>query len=197
MVKYEITKEIQRLQFASSLDATKYNLTGVQFEDKIAIATDGDILAIRKTEETEPKNTNIQFNNATQFNSKGFGLELYQELGEKQLCGTINPKNTAINNGKIKFPDYRQVIDAEQGATASITIDINKLYQLCKALDERTGRTKLKNIGVGVTLQFDSKDQYKPVLASMNDQSIGFIIPMRLDDKTKAKNLYAEILDYK
>lgn len=199
-----IPPEFQRLQLAASKDETRYNILGVHFNEKVAAATDGHVLAVRrKSAEWEglPNNENIRFANAK---AKPRNCNLFQRLGTKLLSAFSNETAEVIDG---QFPNWQQshIVpsleaekyvneDGSEGVKEPITICFNP-YLLAK-LAESLGVEKKNPNQSFVTLTFFPERHEGLIVTTSDKECFGVLMPMRKEgqDYTDTAKHIKEVL---
>ena len=172
MNTYTIPNEFILLQNAASDNKTRWNLTGVYFNEEVAVATDGHILAVRK----KPENIKAEMpdNQVIKFEQKKVKEKTYAwEINNKRVTHSVVPKNIGNVLDDVTFLDYKKVFPRLESDAVTVTFDHKLLAKLVKAIN---GETK-----DAITLQFNLNEM-GPILVSGSDkEAIGIIMPMRPD----------------
>lgn len=181
---FTVTAKNQRLQLAASTDMTRYNITGVYFNERHAVALDGHRMVVALKDECETlTDTIVQFRKPKmRYNKRQvYGGETYVAVPNTgQFAGSNFPENNcSITDGR--FPDYKLILDtvpAPSDSTVQVNFDIKHLIALADSLrDEQFKSTQT------VTLTFDSKDDTAPILITTNgrNDAFGLLMPMRIE----------------
>lgn len=173
MENIKIEKTLARLQHASSTDKTRPNLTGVYLNCTEAVATNGHIMAIRKTDKLPqsdddgrlPKNRIVRFPKRL---AKDKHSALY--VDDKGI-NHGNPQNS-VEFIDGQFPDYQMAIPKEHKEVVKIALSAELLLQLAKAL----GAEDKRHV---VTLSIAGPES--PVFVTGDcPESRGIIMPCRI-----------------
>jgi len=169
---YTIPNEFILLQNAASDDVSRYNINGVYFNEKVAVATDGHIMAVRKKPD-DIRNA-MPDNLIVNFDCKKIKDESrLWEQNNKRLTHVTSPKNIGTVVEDATYPDYKVILPTLGSNAISITIDHKLLSRLAMAINS------LDKKDAGITLQFNPNEQ-GPILVSGSDKEvIGIIMPMR------------------
>jgi len=177
--RVQVNASTQKLQVAASSDETRYNITGVYFDDNVNVATDGHIMAVEKKEKVDepvPSKTILKFNKPKQLD-KNRGSETFFRLETKYVSeqGSVAERTTGA------FPDYSNVIPSEFKTPVRIAFNLALLTRLAAAL-EHNNRSL-------VTLEFDGSSPLGPILVDVSNQDgsgrpnkFGVLMPCRTDD---------------
>lgn len=184
-----VPPEFQRLQITASKDESRYNLCGVHFYEKHAVATDGHILAVRRKPESAkrmPENENLVFNSPkakkrlndvfTRIPNSNDYFSLAHEVAKSRDC---------------EFPDWKQVVP-EFKQPFTIHLSAGLLNRLVEALrpDKRWDN------GCSLTFETAPNEKKKPMLVTTEDfECFGVIMPMIPEEGSKeAVKLMNEVL---
>ena len=167
-----ITPQSQRLQLAASQDVGRYNMSGVYYDERCAVATNGHILALRKKDEEEPTNTQIQFAKAKRTNAQRLSI-LEQLRDSEHYASRDGVQAQAVGS---EFPNYMVVVKDAVLATNTHTLhlDVKLLTQLAEALGAEG-----KKYPVSIQINLDKPTAPLVVRVQEERDAVGIIMPMR------------------
>lgn len=167
---YSIPKTFARLQHAASKDTTRYNICGVYFDEKNAVATDGCLMAILPVSSCDqdaklPTGKIVKFP-ATLKDKNQINLEV-NETG----INLSSPADSIELIENAQFPDYNQVIPDESKSDFAVVIDAAKLLRLAQALGELPKKAFVK-------LHFNSKEPGMAIRVTVSTgKAFGVLMP--------------------
>lgn len=169
-----ITPHTQRLQSIASEDAGRYNICGVYYDAKVAVATNGHALALRTKDADEPTNTQVQFDKAKRTGSQQ--LNILERIGDSTHYASRGGVQAQVIDSE--FPNYMTVVDEATRATNTHTITLNAklLVQLVEALG-----AERKDYGVTLEVNLDKPKAPIVVMRSQSREGVGLIMPMLKD----------------
>ncbi len=145
--QYIIRVEIVRLQALASSDKTRYNITGVYFDTKNAVATDVHVLGFIPYKNDEAKDLPIgclaEFSKAPSV--KDDGVLCFTRIGESNdylLTPVAGQKSSGIKMTLVDdlvYPDWKNVITPEYKEEQDYCFDVS-LFARCAKV---TGDDKL------------------------------------------------------
>jgi len=167
---YTIPKNVQSLQRIACKDDTRFNISGVYFDEDVAVATNGHMMIISSLDEnieTRPNKGIVKFTSATQ---RSKNPEIYDQVGNR-LIGKFDARNAAeIVDGE--FVDYKQVLPKTDKESCSVSIDAAYLLELAKCLNHESKDSK-------VNITFESKNERTAMLVTGNNSDvIGLLMPV-------------------
>lgn len=173
--QFEISRESQALMACASDDGKRFNLNGVYYNCKHAVATDGHKMVVRQKEENEPANTLVRFKSGKQKGKLPGGI-FVPATGNT----VINPltTETAEVSSEVDYPDYKQIMPRDPGSVR-ITINAEYLMQIAQALSAY-GKSDRAN---HVTLQFNPDNLGPIVVSGCDSKAFGIVMPVRPDEK--------------
>ena len=188
-----ISAKNQALQAIAHPDSDRLAISGVHFNSKHVVATDGHKMIIARKAEGEPENCNIQFDSAKQAGSKT-DREFYQPLTTStyKLVGSHSTSNVATVLEQNDYPDYTCVLPRKDAHyNLSFGINAEYLMQIAKALNYGQNKNKLGY--VTLQLEVDIKecgdDKRLPAICSsilvsgVRDDAVGIVMPMRTESE--------------
>lgn len=184
----EITAASQRLQAIASKDPNRYNMNGVYFNCKHAVATNGHMLVMRKKADNEPSNVLVTFDSAKPAKHT---FDVFNALPNGEHVATFSSTKAKVDTAPT-FPQYDQVLPKEWTAenTVTLTLDPNFLLAIATAISGGKCRE-------GVTLQFNPKTG-GPILVTSGDEekhdTIGVLMPIRNNISEETGTLPHQIL---
>lgn len=129
-----INLQSQRLQSVASKDNSRPNITGVNYTERAAIATDGHCLvAVKKTPE-EPSCGIFKFSSAKQKTVKGWGESNYSQIGDSPIYASAHQQNAEKIDAE--FPNCRILIDGARQPQMTITIRADLIAKIAAGLGE-------------------------------------------------------------
>lgn len=194
-----IPANIQRLQAACSNQPHRHNLIAVHFNEKVAVSSDGHIMAVRKkpVDGNLPENENIRFDKAK---SKRRGSDNFYRTGKKLVSGS----NDVAESIDAAFPpSWERVVPSLEpemdGDTkkepVTISLDPFLLLKLVDAMAvDKNDKTEA---GRRISLTFvpGAKTPGVVVTTSQHD-CFGVIMPMDLrGQETPASTIVKSILE--
>lgn len=178
MENITVTTDAQSLQHAASKDDSRFNLLGVYFNSKHAVATNGHIMAIKvkDTELDTPHNQILKFASPKQKTGKGFTMEVFEPVSNGFVG--INGKQSA-EKIEGQYPDYLQVVPKalSENTHYILSFDVTELQNLAQALDaEASYKSKI------VVLAVPKQENNAIVVLSGNEAKLGIMMPCRTKD---------------
>ncbi len=170
----KITKEDRQLQHACAdpRDGKRYNIHGVHFNEKFAVATDGRGLAIKKKTSTVDDKT-IQF--STPY-SKGDTEYTESDEGKALLSINAGRKCDTAEILEERFPNYKRVIQEAKEKKTKFRIKLNAevLLNLARALADKKYKEKSMYVEIDIP-EGDGEDSF---VIKGSGPGIGIIMPV-------------------
>lgn len=193
-----IPANIQRLQAACADKPGRHNLIAVHFNEKVAVSSDGNILAVRKkpVDGNLPENENIRFDKAK---SKRMGNDNFYRTGEK----LVSDSNDVAEVIDAAFPpSWERVVPSLEpemdGDTKKepVTISLDP-FLLLKLVDAMAVDKKDKGPGRRISLTFVPGAKTPGVVVTTSQYDcFGVIMPMDLmGQETPASTIIKSVLD--
>lgn len=171
MVSFTITREEHALMNVASTDAARMRLRGVHFNSRVAVATNGHVLAIRKKSGGDDAPSNVTL--ALPTNPKGKGNPIYSQVAER-FVDTNGNVAEPVTQGE--FPDYSQVIPMPAEDDLIVSFDATELMRLASALNPDARAKDSRSI----TLRINRSDPSAVVTVIGGDaESFGVLMPYR------------------
>ncbi len=176
----KITKEDRRLQHACAgpKEGGRYNLDGVHFNEKFAVATNGKILAIRRKTSEGIDNTNLKFKKADSKKDTTYTEEISHEdiNGEryKRFTAESEKKCDATEMVTGRFPDFGYILENAHNQTIKtrIRIDAAELLKLAKALSN----------GENTCVEIEITESGEILIVTGSGSGVGVIMPVTSGD---------------
>lgn len=167
-----INRTSQKLQSIASDDETRGGITGVHFNDRHVVATNGHMLVMRKRDADEPSGVTLNFDTAS---PKGKDpVFSYVELpATKRLVNETTGGKAEIN--PYNYPDYAQVLPKgyHEQNTTTVCIDAKYLLDLAKVL-----MTRAKDARVTLSIPHDGRG---PIVVCGDDtNAVGILMPCKV-----------------
>lgn len=148
----------------------RYSISGVHFNNKHVVATNGHALVMRRKSEGEPTNVTLRLERIKKEGAVMFKCLHEQSTCEREYLSIDGAKATTIDN---EFPNYGYVVDGINDAgVVRVGLNAKYLYDLAMAM----GAT---DKDAEVVLEI--KDAESPIVLTRlrDDSSVGVLMPCR------------------
>ena len=174
MKQLTITRDVYDLVPLASKDETRYNIVGIHCEEKVAVATDGQMLGLQRLPEFCSDHAGRILRIQPSKVRKGLAY-----IPEK-FSDTNGGPNTVSQTGAIaeeidgEYPDWKQVLPKE-APTFSYSLNASYLTALCKFVTANE-----KGLEAAIRLDFYGPNNAVTIRGNRDDRA-ALLMPMRTD----------------